>query len=169
MTMQEGLWGVYGAPPQHLAPSPPGARQLSPLFPGGTDLGAAAPGLYARIAMQAQPGTLERRYALAQALRALAPGGELIAVAPKDKGGARLGKGLLDGPLHLPGLRLRGLRDRNSDESAGTEPESAARMNDGGRLVGRLDAGRRRAARAAREKGGDLVRAKREHRHALGF
>ena len=94
MTTHEGLSGVYGAPPQHLAPSPPSARQLSPLFPGATDLGAAAPGLYARIAMQAQPGTLERRYALAQALCALEIGGELIAVAPKDKGGARLAKEL---------------------------------------------------------------------------
>jgi 16S rRNA (guanine1207-N2)-methyltransferase len=33
---------------------------------------------------------LERRYVLAQALRALKPGGRLIALAPKAKGGARL-------------------------------------------------------------------------------
>jgi 16S rRNA (guanine1207-N2)-methyltransferase len=33
---------------------------------------------------------LERRYVLAHALRALKTGGELVALAPKDKGGARL-------------------------------------------------------------------------------
>lgn len=36
----------------------------------------------------------ERRYVLAHALRALAPGGPLTAAAPKDKGGARLAKEL---------------------------------------------------------------------------
>jgi len=42
----------------------------------------------------APPGVLERRYVLAQALRVLAPGGELSALAPKDKGGARIAKEL---------------------------------------------------------------------------
>ncbi|NEX94682.1 class I SAM-dependent methyltransferase, partial [Caulobacter sp. 17J65-9] len=42
----------------------------------------------------APPGTAERRYALAHALRALKPGGRLTALAPKDKGGSRLGKEL---------------------------------------------------------------------------
>jgi 16S rRNA (guanine1207-N2)-methyltransferase len=37
---------------------------------------------------------LERRYVLAQALRALKPGGRLIALAPKAKGGARLAQEL---------------------------------------------------------------------------
>jgi len=44
--------------------------------------------------MLAPPGTIERRYALALALRALAPGARLIAMAPKDKGGSRLKKEL---------------------------------------------------------------------------
>ncbi|HEY5105831.1 MAG TPA: class I SAM-dependent methyltransferase [Caulobacteraceae bacterium] len=43
-----------------------------------------------RIVVAAPPGTLERRFVLAHALRALRPGGELLATAPKDKGGARL-------------------------------------------------------------------------------
>jgi 16S rRNA (guanine1207-N2)-methyltransferase len=42
----------------------------------------------------APPGVLERDYVLAQALRALAPGGRLLALAPKDRGGARLRKTL---------------------------------------------------------------------------
>jgi 16S rRNA (guanine1207-N2)-methyltransferase len=44
--------------------------------------------------MQAPAGTLERRFALAEALTALCPGGVLVAIAPKDKGGARLRKEL---------------------------------------------------------------------------
>jgi 16S rRNA (guanine1207-N2)-methyltransferase len=88
------LSGLYGAPPRHLAHTPPDARQLSPLHPGAADLGAASPGSYAHIAMLAPPGTLDRRYALAQALTALALDGELIALAPKDKGGMRIAKEL---------------------------------------------------------------------------
>lgn len=41
--------------------------------------------------MLAPPGTIERRFVIAQALRALAPGGRFTVLAPKDKGGARLG------------------------------------------------------------------------------
>ena len=41
---------------------------------------------------QLRVGTLERRYALALILRALKPGAPLTALAPKEKGGSRLGK-----------------------------------------------------------------------------
>lgn len=88
------LQGVYGAPPPLLAHMPDAARQLSPLHPGASDLGAAQAGSYARIVMHAPPGTLERRHAMAQALMALSNGGELTAIAPKDKGGARIRKEL---------------------------------------------------------------------------
>jgi 16S rRNA (guanine1207-N2)-methyltransferase len=44
--------------------------------------------------MLAPPGVLERRYALAHALRALGPGGRLTALAPNDRGGMRLAKEL---------------------------------------------------------------------------
>jgi 16S rRNA (guanine1207-N2)-methyltransferase len=44
--------------------------------------------------MVAPPGVVERRYALAQALRALAPGASFNIMAPKDKGGLRLAKDL---------------------------------------------------------------------------
>ena len=46
--------------------------------------------------MLAPPGVLERRYTLAHALRALAPGGRLTALAPKDRGGQRLPKELAE-------------------------------------------------------------------------
>jgi len=94
MSDAELLHGVYGAPPAQLARIPNTARQLSPLHPGASDLGAAIPESYAGIVMLAPPGTLERRYVMAQALTALAPDGVLTAIAPKDKGGARLRKEL---------------------------------------------------------------------------
>jgi len=94
MTDFELLSGVYGAPPAQLAATPIGARQVSPLYPGASALGAAKAGSYQAIVMAAPPGTLERRYAMAQAVTALAPGGALVVIAPKDKGGARLNKEL---------------------------------------------------------------------------
>lgn len=46
--------------------------------------------------MLAPPGVLERRYALAHALRALVPGGRIRALAPKDRGGQRLPRELAE-------------------------------------------------------------------------
>jgi 16S rRNA (guanine1207-N2)-methyltransferase len=94
MSPADGPEGVYGAPPRELAEVGPAARQLSPLVPGAEaleDLPAASLG---RLVVAAPPGAIEHRYVLAQALRVLAPGGELVALAPKTKGGARLRKTL---------------------------------------------------------------------------
>ncbi len=85
---------VYGAPLADLAPVPAGAVQTSPLVPGSEDLESLAPGSVDAFVMSAPPGTIERRAALALALRALRPGAALTAMAPKDKGGSRLGKEL---------------------------------------------------------------------------
>ena len=85
---------VYGAPPLELATPSAGATQVSPLVLGATPLEALENQSVARIIVSAPPGVLERRYALAHALRALVPGGELIALAPKTRGGARLGQEL---------------------------------------------------------------------------
>jgi 16S rRNA (guanine1207-N2)-methyltransferase len=79
---------VYGAPA--LAAIPAGARQFSPLVPGADALEQAPDASLDSIVIAAPPGVIERRYVLAQALRALKPGGDLTAVAPKDKGGLRL-------------------------------------------------------------------------------
>ncbi len=81
---------VYGEPAAELAPAPPGARQLSPLSPGAGALEDLAPGRCAAFVMAAPPGTLERRYAVALALRATAPGAPFTVLAPKDRGGSRL-------------------------------------------------------------------------------
>jgi 16S rRNA (guanine1207-N2)-methyltransferase len=85
---------VYGFPPPALATAPASARQTSPLVPGAHALETLADASLDRCVIAAPPGTIERRYVLAQVLRALKPGGELIVMAPKDKGGARLRKEL---------------------------------------------------------------------------
>jgi 16S rRNA (guanine1207-N2)-methyltransferase len=87
---------VYGTPPAELAAAAPDALQTSPLIVDSQALEALEGGSLSRFVVGAPPGTLERRYVLAQALRALAAGGELIALAPKDKGGSRLRKELED-------------------------------------------------------------------------
>lgn len=85
---------VYGAPPAALAAPAAGAAQVSPLAPGSAALEDLADGSLESLVMLAPAGTVERRYALAQALRALKAGGRLVAMAPKDKGGSRVGKEL---------------------------------------------------------------------------
>jgi 16S rRNA (guanine1207-N2)-methyltransferase len=82
---------VYGAPPLELATPGPQAMQVSPLVAGATPLEALEDQSLERMIVAAPPGVLERRFALAHALRALVPGGDLIALAPKTRGGARLG------------------------------------------------------------------------------
>jgi 16S rRNA (guanine1207-N2)-methyltransferase len=85
---------VYGSPPAELADVSAGAAQLSPLIPGSVRLEDIAEGSLESVTMLAPAGTIERRYALSLSLRALRPGGRLRALAPKDKGGARLGREL---------------------------------------------------------------------------
>lgn len=81
---------LYGTPPRELAEIPTGATQCSPLIPGSLALEEIAPQSAASCMIYAPPGTLERRYTLALALRALAVGSPLTALAPKDKGGSRI-------------------------------------------------------------------------------
>ena len=84
---------LYGRPP--LVFDPPGtATQTSPLIPGSTPLESLADGSVDEAMIYAPPGVIERRYALAQALRALKVGGRLDAMGLKDKGGSRLKKEL---------------------------------------------------------------------------
>jgi 16S rRNA (guanine1207-N2)-methyltransferase len=64
--------------------------QLSPLAPGAARLEGLADGACDMITVLAPQGVLERRFTMAHALRALAPGGRLTALAPKDRGGQRL-------------------------------------------------------------------------------
>ncbi|KAB1076319.1 class I SAM-dependent methyltransferase [Methylobacterium planeticum] len=85
---------VYGLPPAELAEITEGAAQVSPLIPGSRRLEDANVRSLADLVMLAPPGTVERRFALAHALRAVRPGGRMVVLAPKDRGGARLGREL---------------------------------------------------------------------------
>jgi 16S rRNA (guanine1207-N2)-methyltransferase len=85
---------VYGLPPADLAEVPGDAVQVSPLIPGASRLEDLSENSLDAATVLAPPGTVERRYVLAQILRALGPGGRMIALAPKDRGGARLAKEL---------------------------------------------------------------------------
>ena len=87
---------VYGLPPLELAAAGPGAVQLSPRVPGAGKIEDLSDSSLSRLVMLAPPGTLERRYAMAHAMRALRPGGELVVLAPRTRGGARLGKELVE-------------------------------------------------------------------------
>jgi 16S rRNA (guanine1207-N2)-methyltransferase len=81
---------VYGTPPAALAEVPLDAVQCAPQQPGSIDLADLEDASVASAVMLAPAGTLERRYALAQVLRVLQPGGALTVLAPKDAGGSRL-------------------------------------------------------------------------------
>jgi 16S rRNA (guanine1207-N2)-methyltransferase len=85
-----GLQAVYGSPPVQLVQTPADAVQVSPLVVGAQAIERADDSAFVRVVIQAPAGTLERRFVLAQGLRALAHNGELIALAPKGMGGARL-------------------------------------------------------------------------------
>ena len=85
---------VYGAPVPGLVDVPAGALQLSPLIPGSTDIASLPDASAESATILAPPGTLERDFVLAHALRALKPGAPFTAFAPKDKGGSRLKKAL---------------------------------------------------------------------------
>jgi 16S rRNA (guanine1207-N2)-methyltransferase len=94
--LESTLHALYGHPPPELAAAPDGAVQVSPLVPGAARIEDMAAGGLQSVAMLAPAGVLERRYAMAQALRTLAAGGRLVVLAPKDKGGARLAQELRD-------------------------------------------------------------------------
>jgi 16S rRNA (guanine1207-N2)-methyltransferase len=85
---------VYGVPPPELAEVADDARQVSPLVPGAYPLEDEPDLSLDNLVVYAPPGAVERRYVLAEALRALKAGGSLVALAPNDKGGKRLRKEL---------------------------------------------------------------------------
>jgi 16S rRNA (guanine1207-N2)-methyltransferase len=89
------IHGLYGSPKKELAPILAAeSRQFSPLVPGSSRLEDQAPRSLSSFTLQAPPGTIERRYTLALALRALSPSAPLLALGLKDKGGSRLAKEL---------------------------------------------------------------------------
>ncbi len=87
-------YAIFGTPNPDCATIPADAVQTSPLLPGSMALEDVAPASLAGMVMAAPPGTVERRYALALALRALQPRAPVTVMAPKEKGGNRLAREL---------------------------------------------------------------------------
>lgn len=84
------MHGVYGYPTATIAETPKGAVQFSPLTPGARLLDKAAPASLQSMVMLAPGGTVERRYAMAATLLALAPDAPFTVMALNKKGGTRL-------------------------------------------------------------------------------
>lgn len=86
-------FGVYGKPLADvgdLVDRPARASQYSPLIAGALMLEETPEAALDGFVVHAPPGTVERRFAIAHAMRALRPGAPLTVLAPKDKGGARI-------------------------------------------------------------------------------
>jgi 16S rRNA (guanine1207-N2)-methyltransferase len=121
---------LFGAPAPELAQTAPGARQFSPLAPAAGDLAAVPPGALADLVLLAPPGAVERRYALALALWALAPGAPFLVMAPKDKGGGRIAKELAE--LGCPSHESSKRHHRLCAASAQSDPAAVAAAITGG-------------------------------------
>jgi 16S rRNA (guanine1207-N2)-methyltransferase len=87
---------IYGVLPLEFNLSALNARQYSPLIPNTSLLEDCKENSLSEFTIHAPNGTLERRYVLAHALRALSPQAPLIVLAAKDKGGQRLKKELVN-------------------------------------------------------------------------
>ena len=85
---------VYGHPAERLKLDVAGAVQVSPLVPGAETLEGLAEASLQDLVMVAPAGTVERRYAVGIGLAALAPDSPFTILAPKDRGGSRLGEEL---------------------------------------------------------------------------
>ncbi len=110
---------VYGALPADVVDVPQGTTQFSPLMPGSFSLEQQTDGSLRSLVMLAPPGTLERRYVIAQALRALAPQAPFTILAPNDRGGTRLRK-----ELQAFGCTVEESARRHHRIVTGTRPET---------------------------------------------
>ena len=116
---------LYGTPPSDVVDMPQGSTQFSPLMPGASSLEQQSDGSLASLIMLAPPGTLERRYVIAQALRALAPHAPFTILAPNDRGGTRLRK-----ELQALGCTVEESARRHHRIVTGTRPENPTGIAD---------------------------------------
>ena len=116
---------VYGILPADVVDAPQGATQFSPLMPGASSLEQQSDGSLASLTMLAPPGTLERRYVIAEALRALAPQAPFTILAPNDRGGTRLRK-----ELQAFGCTVEESARRHHRIVTGTRPEKPTGIAD---------------------------------------
>ncbi|RDV01306.1 class I SAM-dependent methyltransferase [Undibacter mobilis] len=124
--------GVYGSPPADLAEVAHDAIQFSPLMPGAASLDRLPEGSLEAMTLLAPPGTIERRYALALALRALKNSAPLTALAPNDRGGTRLRKELAAFGLDVQETSKRHHRIVTATKAAGIDGVIAQVIADGG-------------------------------------
>ena len=117
--------GIYGTPSADVVGLPVDAIQFSPLMPGSSALEQQADASLAAMTMLAPPGTLERRHAMAQALRAIAPGGAFTVLAPNDRGGTRLRK-----ELQALGCTVEETARRHHRIVVTTRPAALGELND---------------------------------------
>ncbi|MBU0931128.1 MAG: methyltransferase, partial [Alphaproteobacteria bacterium] len=92
--MSTARTAFYGPADHDLAPVAADAMQVSPLVVGATDLASIPDQSLDAFAVRAPAGVVERRFALAHALRTLVIDGRLTVFGPKDRGGLRLKKEL---------------------------------------------------------------------------
>ena len=85
---------LYGHPPPILFREPLGALQVSPLEPAGADLCETPRSPFGSALILAPPGRLERDWVLARAIQLLPQGAEIVALGPRDRGGARIAETL---------------------------------------------------------------------------
>lgn len=116
---------VYGTPPADVVDMPQAATQFSPLMPGAASLEQQSDGSLQSLTMLAPPGTLERRYVIAQGLRALAPQAPFTILAPNDRGGTRLKK-----ELQAFGCAVEENARRHHRIVTGTRPEKPTGIAD---------------------------------------
>lgn len=126
------FFGVYGTPPSDLADVPRDAIQFSPLMPGAAALERQSEGSLGAMVMLAPHGTIERRYTLALALRALKEGAPLTTLAPNDRGGTRLRKELEAFGLKVNETSKRHHRIATTTKATGLDDIIAQVIADGG-------------------------------------
>ncbi len=123
--MTSSLDGIYGLPPADLARAEAGATQFSPLMPDASALEDVGDATLTSFTMLAPAGTIERRYAVAHALRALKPNAPFTMLAPRDKGGSRLAK-----ELEQFGCRVTDDSKKHHRICTGLRPKSLLDIND---------------------------------------
>jgi 16S rRNA (guanine1207-N2)-methyltransferase len=85
---------VYGSPSTQLVEIEEGALQVSPLVLGSAEIERIEDQSLDSFTLEAPPGTIERRYAIAMAIRTVTQGRPIVVLGPKHKGGTRVRKEL---------------------------------------------------------------------------
>ena len=116
---------IYGDIPESLIAKPIDGIQVSPVHPGSIPLEALQYATYDGLIMRAPGNTVERRYEIAHALRALKVNAPICVFAPKDRGGTRLAK-----ELAAFGVQARDQPKHHHRIVTGLRPEALIGLDD---------------------------------------